>query len=408
MSKKGGDAPSADPNIGKAALLSAQTGEEWLGFAKDAFAKSTARQEGLDKLVSEVTNMQMGMAKEQFGWAKEDRGRYNKVFKPLEDKFIKTASEYGSEANQQVAAAEAAVDTQSATAQARETSRREMSSIGITPGSGRWAGVERAGELGSAATVAGAKNMARKDRRERGLALQADVVNLGRGLPAQAAQAASGGYAGSGNAGQLGIANQQVSMQPAQIMNAGYQGQMAGYGQQGSILNQQYGLELEKWRTQQEMNSAGWGGAGEFLGTIAGAAIPLLSDKKAKKNIKPIAKGKALEAVKGMPVKKFDYKEGRGDGGEGHVGTMAQDFKRESGMGDGKTINVGDALGLTMKAVQELNQKVDKLGKQLGVEGGGKPAQRRSSQSPARARGGVAIKGAYKPPPRPSQQLGLG
>ena len=62
-----------------------------------------------------------------------------------------------------------------------------------------------------------------------------------------------------------------------------------------------------------------------------------------------------------MPVEKWKYKDGVADEGQ-HIGVYAEDFQQATGMGDGKTINLVDGLGLTMKAVQELSEKVDSLG----------------------------------------------
>ncbi|CAJ0860523.1 hypothetical protein AMST5_01310 [freshwater sediment metagenome] len=75
-----------------------------------------------------------------------------------------------------------------------------------------------------------------------------------------------------------------------------------------------------------------------------------------------------------MPVEAWKYKEGEGDGGE-HVGVMAQDFKRETGLGDGKSIHVVDALGVAMGAIQELAEKVESL--KGGADGDEKPARPR-------------------------------
>jgi hypothetical protein len=40
---------------------------------------------------------------------------------------------------------------------------------------------------------------------------------------------------------------------------------------------------------------------------------------------------------------------------------MAQDFKRVTGLGDGRSISVIDAIGVTMGAVKELAEKIDTL-----------------------------------------------
>jgi hypothetical protein len=44
-----------------------------------------------------------------------------------------------------------------------------------------------------------------------------------------------------------------------------------------------------------------------------------------------------------------------------HIGPMADDWKRITGMGDGLTIDPVDANGFIIKAVQELSAKVDAL-----------------------------------------------
>ena len=61
-----------------------------------------------------------------------------------------------------------------------------------------------------------------------------------------------------------------------------------------------------------------------------------------------------------MPVDKWRYKPGRGDGGE-HVGPYAQDFAAATGQGDGKSIDMISAIGVTMGAIRDLDKKVDKM-----------------------------------------------
>ncbi len=52
MGKGSSSAPAPDPKIGEAALKQAQTGEDWLSFARDAFAVSEVRQKELDDLTN--------------------------------------------------------------------------------------------------------------------------------------------------------------------------------------------------------------------------------------------------------------------------------------------------------------------------------------------------------------------
>lgn len=374
MGKGSTSAPAPDPQIGAAALKQAQTGEDWLSFAKDAFATSEERQKELDALTNRVTEQQLGLATDQATWSREDRERYNSVYKPIEDDFIKEATNYATEERQSEAAAEARADVQTAAANNRAATERANASMGVTPGSGRFAGVQAASDLGTTLAEAGAANTSRQAVRDKGLALKADVVNLGKGLPAQAAAGAGGSVAASGTAlgGAQGTNSQALAA--STIMNAGYGGAMQGYAGQASTLNQQYGLQLEGWKTQQELKAKNAAGIGSFLGGVGGL---IFSDEELKENKEEIGEGEALDALNSMPVEEWDYKEGVADEGH-HVGTYAQDFQRATGKGDGQTIPVQDAIGITMKAVQDLDKKLDATIDAIGL-GGVEPAARKAS-----------------------------
>jgi hypothetical protein len=132
------------------------------------------------------------------------------------------------------------------------------------------------------------------------------------------------------------------------------------------MYNTQKGVEQQ----DKQDKSNNFNGVMSAIGTGLGL---FLSDEDAKENKEPIPEGDALEAVNSMPVEEWDYKEGQGDGGH-HVGPYAQDFARATGKGDGHAIKAQDAIGLTMKAVQDLSVKVDKLSRAVGL---GAPAQRK-------------------------------
>lgn len=375
MGKGSSSAPAPDPKIGEAALKQAQTGEDWLSFARDAFAVSEVRQKELDDLTNRVTEQQLGLATDQAKWSREDRERYNTVYKPIEDKFVDEASNYATEERQSEAAAEARADVQTAAANNRAATERANAAVGITPGSGRFAGVQAASDLGTTLTEAGAANTSRQAVRDKGLALKADVVNLGKGLPAQAAAGAGGSVAASGTALSGSQASNSQALAASNIMNSGFSGAMQGYAGQGSLLSNQYGLQLDAWKTQQQMKAQSAGGIGSFLGGVAGLIYK--SDENAKENKEPIEDGTALEAVRDMPVEAWDYKEGVADEGR-HVGTYAQDFAKQTGLGDGRNIAAQDAIGITMKAVQDLDKKLDATIEAIGL-GGVEPNQPKAS-----------------------------
>jgi len=104
----GKGAPDADPNIGRAALLSAETGQDYLAFMKG----------------------QAGIANK---WAAEDRTRYTTQFQPLEDQFVADSKTYDSPERQAAAADEASADVRLATDQQIGQMGRQMGAMGVNP-----------------------------------------------------------------------------------------------------------------------------------------------------------------------------------------------------------------------------------------------------------------------------------
>lgn len=365
MGKGSSSAPSPDPNIGRAALKQAETGEEWLAFAREQFAISTERQAELDELTKKISNLQIGLAEDQASWGREDRERWETVFKPMQDEYLEEAKTYGSEEKQQQAAAEARADVQQAAAVAKGANARSNASMGIDPTSGRYQGLDRATDMGYALAEAGASNNARTMQRDKGLAMKADALNIGNGLPAQALAGAGGSVgAGSSALGGNHATNGQF-LGATGIMGQGFQGAMSGYNGMGSTLNTQYGHQLDAWKAEQQMKSQGIAGIGGALGSVAGM---FLSDEDLKEEKTAIPDGEALDAVNEMRVEEWKYKDGVADE-DTHVGTYAQDFQKATGKGDGKSIPAIDAVGITMKAVQDLSDKVDKGFEALGLGG---------------------------------------
>lgn len=114
---------------------------------------------------------------------------------------------------------------------------------------------------------------------------------------------------------------------------------------------------------------------GAVIGSIASAASAF-SSKDYKTNKKSIPEGKAIKGIKNLDVEQWDYKRGISDG-KRHIGAYAEDFKRQFGIGDGKTINMQDAIGVTMKAIQDLSKEVETL--RRGMANGGKAERKRGA-----------------------------
>lgn len=303
----GGSSPKPDANIGKAALKSAETGQAMLDWMK---------------LQAETTNQ----------WAAEDRSRYQSTFLPLQDKFIADATGYDTPGRRSAESAAAIADVGLQSRLAAGTRQRGAMAMGLNPMSGRFQNMEAKAGSDVALAAAGAGNLARKNVEATGRGLVANAINLGQGLavnPGSSMQISNG-------AGQ-----------------AGFGGAMSGYQQQGSLLNTQYQQQMQAWQA----NQGALGALGGAIGSLAGL---FMSSKDSKTAKTPVEEGAALRAVRGLPIEQWTYKPGMGDGGT-HVGPYAEDFARETGMGDGKTIDAISAIGVTIGAVKDLADKVDTL-----------------------------------------------
>lgn len=316
MGKKGGSAPSPDPRMGEAALLSAQTGQEYLDFMQGQSA---------------IANR----------WADEDRTRSQTVFQPIEDRFIADAVGFDTPERRDAAVAEAQADVRQQAEIARAGSERRMTGMGVNPASGRFAAETRRSDAAEGLAVAGAGNMAKRNVEAQGEARIANVVNMGRGMAVNPATS-------------LGLANGAAA--------SGYTGQMNGFGQQANILGQQHDAQMRAWSANQQQSA----GIGSAIGSVFGA---FLSSKDAKEEKRPVYG--VLDAVKDMPVEKWKYKEGQGDG-KTHIGPYAEDFAEKTGLGDGKTLSIVDVLGVNMGAIKELAAQVDDLSARLPEKPKGK------------------------------------
>lgn len=364
----GSKAPAPDPNIGKAAMEQAKLGQQWLEFAQEQFSVGNERQADIDAMTKEVTGTQLEGMRSANERADQQWQRYLDVFQPAQDEFIDEAKNWASPERQAELAAEARADVMAGAQGAKQQTQRQMAGMGINPTSGRYAGIDRGNNLNTALASAGAQNNARSQVRSQGLALKEGIANMGQGATSTSAQQVGLGLnSGNSATGNMGAANAQWQGNNA-IMGQGFAGAMQGQAGQASTLNNLYGNQLSAWQTQQQASSANAAGLMGGIGNVAGMAMSYFSSEELKEDKRPVEG--ALEAVDQMPVEQWKYKDGVEDGGE-HIGPYAEDFHQATGKGDGKSIPVQDAIGVTMKAVQELNRKVDKLAGKKSMMAGG-------------------------------------
>lgn len=314
MGKSSGSAPKPDKNIGKAALQNSKLGKDYLNFMK-------------------------GQARISNRWASQDRARYKSVFEPLQDQFIEEAQGYDTPERRNAEAGRSVAAIERQAGLARDARLRDQRRAGVDPRSGRADAADRRDALNVALSKAGADETARRAVEAEGRALRGQAVNLGSGFAVNPATS-------------LSLSNSAAS--------SGFNGAMQGNRDYMNGLNTQWQQGMQAHQANQQSQSDLLGG----LGSIAGMGMFMMSSKDAKEDKRPV-RG-VLEALEDMPVEKWKYKDGMGDGGE-HIGPYAEDFQKATGKGDGKTIPVVDAIGVTMGAVKELSAKVDKLAKSRGV-----------------------------------------
>lgn len=102
-------------------------------------------------------------------------------------------------------------------------------------------------------------------------------------------------------------------------------------------------------------SGGGLGGLGSIIG--AGAKIYAASSKALKEDFRTLNTDQILKLVDNLDVEKWKYKDIDRD----HIGPYAEQFSEFFGVGDGKTINMLDMMGVMMASIKELSKQVKTL-----------------------------------------------
>lgn len=125
------------------------------------------------------------------------------------------------------------------------------------------------------------------------------------------------------------------------------------------LVGQQYQNQMQQYQQNQANKNATMG----TLGSVAGAM--LMKCTVTAKNVDgPASAHDAAVAVMDMPIHTWRYKPEaapEGFGTEVHMGPMAEDFRRLTGLGDGKTISVVDAFGVVLAALKSALMRLEVL-----------------------------------------------
>lgn len=247
---------------------------------------------------------------------------------------------------------------------------RAMERSGVNPASGKVAAMAGAMDIGAAKAKAGAANQAMRTVEQQGYARRMDAANLGRNIAST--QGTNASIASQIGAGAVGSASAAVNAASSgqSILNSGYSGAQSGLAGAASTYNQ---IAQNQMAAKQSSNSL-FAGLGSAAGQLGAAAITAWSDRDMKEDVRQASTEGALQAVRDTPVALWRYKENSmgADGGQQHLGPMAQDLQENAGDAvapGGKQIDLVNANGLVMAAVQELDKKMEKMQSIAGLFG---------------------------------------
>lgn len=361
-----------------AALAQAELSAEQLAWFKDLEASSRPMREAAAARQNQVSDAQLALMRQQQQLTTEANQRYKSTFQPIEDRIASEALAYDTPARREAEAGQAMADVGSQVDLARAGVQRELASRGVDAGSGNAAIALSRMALGEGAAKAAAGNTARKQVETIGAAKLMDAAGLGRGVVSN--QATTAGLAlNAGNAsGQNAGAALNTATSGANLMQAGYQG-----AQQGLAGAANTHLGIGRIEQAASDNSGLWGA----VGSVAGAAMgnpAIWSDEHMKENVAPVDGEVALSQVRVTPVKEWEYKDDSpaADGGQRHVGPMAQDV--QAAMGDqvapgGQQIDLISMNGKLTAAVQQLDEEVQDMKITLASVITGKKARKEKS-----------------------------
>jgi hypothetical protein len=355
--------------VNAAAEANAKVAQEALDWYKQAYADQAPARDAAAERANAVSDAQLEAMKTATDQAK-DLDTYNKTtFRPLEQSIVSSAQDYDTPERRAAAATAATTDVNSQFAASEAANDRALMANGVNPGSARAMAV-RAGEgVDRAKASAGAAYMARQGVEQQGYAREMDAAALGRGLPsAQATQqqiATSTGSAAVGSSGAgLGAVQSGNS-----TMGQGFNTAISGNASAGALYGQAANIQNQAAQSDDAMLGA--------VGQIGGAALFKYSDEEIKSDVQPVGDDEALDAVNATPVQRWRYDPAKmaakgvsvpnEDQGE-NVGPMAQDVRANMGEGaapGGKKINLVTLNGITMRGLQAVDKKVDKLAGQV-------------------------------------------
>lgn len=371
------DPPPAPPaELTNSLARNDQIAADSLAFQQRQYDDGAARRAWELENAQRVSNDALATSAQQREISGDYYQRYKDVFAPLENQMVAEARAYDTPERREAEAGRTAADIGSAYSKVRGQNEREMLASGVDPSSQRYAGLRTQMGANEAADTAAGMNAARRSVEDRGYARQVNAASLGRNLPAnQSASAQLRLSAGNTAMGATQVPGQS-SRADAQTYTSGYSPAISANNSTANIASGLYNQALAGYGQY----TAGKGDQYNLIGQGIGAigSMFAMSSAKRKTNKRPMpggngkeskggkrdGAGKAMAGLRDLKVEKYQYKDRRDEPRHlNYVSPYAEDFSRKFGVGDGKTINLHNELGVMMLALKDADRRIAKLEK---------------------------------------------
>lgn len=314
-------AAGAQKNATKAQSAAARDANELsaerLAWEQKVYEEDTKPIQKRDQeLKEQIIGKQLAQADKQAQFADEQNDYYKETFQPVERKMVDEAMGYDSSANIDKRSGMAAANVNQQFSNAAGQQSRLMGRYGLSS-SGAFKNQAR----GQALATVGAQNGAAFDTMDKAISLRAGAANFGRNMP----NTASSYYAGSTNSGNsasnastAALGNQMESMTG---MRGAYGDRINGINSYGNAMANVYNAQAQQWGSIASGLGGMAGGGASYMNstsnpTFMGMAGGMLSDRRAKKNIRRVG-----QTDDGLPIYTYEYK----DGGPTQMGVIAQE-----------------------------------------------------------------------------------
>lgn len=246
------------------------------------------------------------------------------------------------------------------------------------------------------ATGANVANQAALMAGQRGANANAGMIARQAGMQGAATQQQAAGQGAVMQANQsLNAMNQMGQIAGQQVSNLGNANNAAAataLGQQGNLIggmNATNNAHVNNANSMNQFNAADNKANKDMMGGLinaGGSALAMLSDEKAKKNVKS-GEGAVKELLNSAEPKEYDYKDSANGKGK-HVSPMAQDLeKSEIGKSmvmdtpQGKVVDYGKGFGAILAAQSMLNKRLDSIENSMKSESQGSIAEESDESS---------------------------